>query len=75
MAGWKQDIRRYGVAKARTIEAAARDLVPPEKSHEEDLAYRKKEQADICLNCKQKECSGSPECFKKHANEKSSGSD
>lgn len=65
---WKHQICKYGIAKSRSISKASGDLVPPDnKKSDENLAYRKKEQADICLNCNKKECSGSEECFKKHA--------
>ena len=68
MNGWKQQIRKYGIAGSKTIAKAAGDLVRPEdKDRDESLAYRRKEQADICLNCKNEECTGTEECFKKHA--------
>ena len=63
MNGWKQQIR-----KSKTIAKAAGDLVrSEEKDPDERLSYRRKEQADICLNCKKEECTGTEECFKKHA--------
>ena len=69
MRGWKQQILQYGVAGSKTISRAAEDLVRPDsKDLDEELSYRKKEQADICLNCKKAECSGSAGCFKRHAN-------
>lgn len=67
MAGWKSQVRQYGVVKAKTIPTARRDLTPPEETAID--AHRTKEQADVCLSCTKSTCSGNPNCFRKRRKE------
>ena len=67
MSGWRGEAKHFGVVKARSLVKAAGDCTPPEKAAID--AHRTKEQADICLTCKKKECTGSDGCFNRRRKE------
>ena len=80
MAGWKKELQVFGTVRAKSMAQMADDYVPPEDrkkqrqkkryNRKEKIAgYLTKEAADVCLNCKRKECFGSDECFRKHRKE------
>lgn len=67
---WRKDIVNYGLVRARSIVHLPEDVTLPEKwerkkKAEKIAAYRSKEQAEICLTCRKKDCSGSDYCFKR----------
>ena len=72
MSGWAKKIRQFGTVSTRSLAQAAEDLVPP-KTHAIP-SHMSKEQADICLNCSEKDCSFSDvqfrKCFKKYKEKK-----
>lgn len=78
MASWKRELQMYGTVRARSMAQMAEDGVSPDdrkkigsrgRNKERIAGYLSKEQADICLNCKKKKCSGDPDCFKKRRKE------
>lgn len=78
MASWKRELQMYGTVRAKSMARMAEDNMPPEeikkvgsrgRNKERTAGYLSKEQADICLNCKKKKCTGDPDCFKKRRKE------
>lgn len=67
MGKWSSQLHHFGMIGARSLAQAAGDRVPQEEKTVED--YRRKEAADICLNCTKPECSGTAECFKRRRKE------
>lgn len=78
MAGWKKELQVFGTVRATSMAHMADDYVSPEEKRkqgkrgrgkEKQAGYLTKEAADVCLNCRRKECFGSDECFRKHRKE------
>jgi hypothetical protein len=71
MAGWKMKIYQFGHIPARSLAQSAGDRKPPEIP--EARGPYAKSQADICLNCTKKNCTGSESCFRKQKKEQQNG--
>ena len=80
MAGWKKELQVFGTVRATSMAHMADDYVSPEekKKHKAKERYNRKEKmagyltkeaADVCLNCRRKECFGSDECFRRRRKE------
>lgn len=78
MAGWKKELQVFGTVRATSMAHMSDDYVPPEerkkqgkrgRGKEKLAGYLTKEAADVCLNCKRKECFGSDECFRRRRKE------
>lgn len=67
MAGWKQQVRQYGVVSTRSLVKSAGDRAHPGTASSKD--EERKRQADICINCTKPECKGTNTCFKKRRKE------